>query len=34
MNDDINGASCPRALDKNWYIEVANKRIKDFKGEK
>ena len=34
LNDDINGASCPRALDKNWYIEVANKRIKDFKGEK
>lgn len=34
MNDDINGASCPRTLDKNWYIEVANKRIKDFKGEK
>ena len=34
MNDDINGMSCPRALDKRWYVEVANKRIKDFKGEK
>jgi DNA polymerase elongation subunit (family B) len=34
MNEDINGMSCPRALDKRWYVEVANKRIKDFKGEK
>ena len=34
MNDDINGMSCPRALDKRWYVELAEKRIKDFKGEK
>lgn len=34
MNEDINGMSCPRALDKRWYVEVANKRINDFKGVK
>lgn len=34
MNDDINGMSCPRALDKGWYIELAKKRIDDFKGVK
>lgn len=32
-NGDIKGVLVPRKLDKQWYIDVANKRIKDFIGE-
>jgi len=32
-NDDVNGKRIPRRLDKQWYIDVAWKRIKDFTGE-
>lgn len=31
-NSDINGKRIPRRLDKEWYIEVAKKRIEDFVG--
>lgn len=33
-NADIKGKRIPRRLDKNWYIEVAQKRINDFIGVK
>lgn len=29
-NDDVNGVNAPRHLDKQWYIDMANKRLKDF----
>ena len=29
-NDSVEGVGCPRKLDKNWYIELANKRLKGF----
>jgi hypothetical protein len=32
-NSDINGKEIPRKLDKNYYINMANKRIRDFIGE-
>lgn len=32
-NGDIEGVMVPRKLDKQWYIEIANKRINDFVGE-
>lgn len=32
LNEDINHARIPRRLDKNWYVELANKRILDFEG--
>lgn len=31
-NGDVNGKRIPRRLDKNWYIEVARKRLYDFLG--
>lgn len=31
-NDDVNGLSVPRALDKKWYIDMAYKRLMDFLG--
>ncbi|QDY21944.1 hypothetical protein CGQ39_13580 [Clostridium botulinum] len=31
-NSDIEGKKVPRKLDKQWYIDVAWKRIKDFIG--
>ncbi|KIN81213.1 DNA polymerase domain-containing protein [Clostridium botulinum] len=31
-NSDIEGEETPRKLDKQWYIDVAWKRIKDFIG--
>lgn len=31
-NSDINDKRIPRRLDKQWYIDVANKRIEDFIG--
>lgn len=33
-NSDIKNLRVPRKLDKQWYIDVANKRIKDFIGKK
>ena len=30
VNDDINGAKCPMHLDKQWYIDLAVKRLEDF----
>lgn len=29
-NDEVNGVSCPAKLDKQWYINLANKRLSDF----
>lgn len=29
-NEDVNGIEVPEKLDKNWYIELAEKRIEDF----
>lgn len=29
-NDDIRDKSIPRNLDRNWYIQIANSRLKDF----
>lgn len=29
-NGSVEGASCPEKLDKNWYIELAYKRLGDF----
>ncbi|MBC2288579.1 hypothetical protein [Listeria farberi] len=33
-NSDITGKKIPTDLDKNWYIKLAKKRIKDFEGGK
>lgn len=30
VNGSVNGVSCPEELDKQWYIDVAKKRLKDF----
>ena len=32
-NGDIKGIKVPRKLDKQWYIDTAKKRLKDFVGE-
>lgn len=32
-NSDIKGMNVPRKLDRQWYIDAAKKRIKDFVGE-
>jgi DNA polymerase len=29
-NDSVEGVECPNYLDKQWYIELARKRLKDF----
>lgn len=29
-NDEVNGVSVPHKLDKQWYINLAKKRLKDF----
>ena len=29
-NASVNGVKCPSKLDKQWYIDLANKRLKDF----
>lgn len=29
-NGNVNGVKCPSDLDKGWYINLANKRLKDF----
>lgn len=33
MNGNVNNSKIPRKLDKKWYVNLANKRIKDFKGD-
>lgn len=33
VNGDINGVSVPANLDREWYVELANERIRQFKGE-
>lgn len=30
FNDEVNGVKVPRKLDKDWYIALAQKRLKDF----
>jgi DNA polymerase len=30
INEDVNNARIPRKLDKNWYVDLAIKRLKDF----
>ena len=30
VNGSVNNVSCPEQLNKQWYIEVAKKRLKDF----
>ena len=30
VNDDVNGVSCPEWLDKQYYIDIAKKRLKDY----
>lgn len=32
-NEDVNGKRIPRKLDKQWYIDLANKRLKQIYGE-
>jgi DNA polymerase len=29
-NEEVNGIKCPVRLDKQWYIDLANKRLGDF----
>lgn len=29
-NDEVNGVSCPGELDKQWYVKMAIKRLRDF----
>ena len=29
-NDSVEGVRCPRKIDKNWYIKLANKRLQGF----
>lgn len=30
FNDEVNGVKCPKELDKQWYIQMANDRLKAF----
>jgi DNA polymerase len=30
FNDEVNGVKVPKKLDKQWYIDLANKRLADF----
>lgn len=30
INENINGMECVKNLDKKWYVDLANKRLKDF----
>lgn len=32
FNDDVNNKSVPRALNKQWYVDIAYKRLMDFLG--
>ena len=29
-NDEVNGVKVPKKLDKAWYVDLAQKRLKDF----
>ena len=29
-NDEVNGVKVPKKLNKEWYIDLAKKRLKDF----
>ena len=29
-NDDVNGVQVPQSLDRQWYIDLAKKRLKQF----
>lgn len=33
INDDVRGRRIPRRLDKDWYVQVAKKRLADFIGK-
>lgn len=33
INDDVRGRRIPRRLDKDWYVQVAKKRLADFMGK-
>ena len=30
FNEEVNGVTCPAILDKQWYINTAKSRLKDF----
>ena len=30
MNENVNGVKVTKKLDKQWYIDLANKRLEDF----
>lgn len=30
FNDEVNGVKCPSKLNRQWYVDLANKRLKDF----
>ena len=30
FNDEVNDVKCPMNLDKQWYISLANRRLKGF----
>ena len=30
MNEEVNGLICDSRLDKKWYVDLSNKRLKDF----
>ena len=32
INSNVNGMSCPSWLDRNWYIDLAQKRVNEFRG--
>lgn len=32
INSNVNGMSCPEWLDRNWYIDLAQKRVNEFLG--
>lgn len=33
INEHVNGKQIPNYLDKNWYIDLARKRVSDFLGD-
>ena len=33
MNEEVNGLICDSRLDKKWYVDLVNKRLKDFGGD-
>lgn len=34
VNGDVNGMPVPDWLDRDWYVDMARKRVSDFKGER